>query len=33
LERLQPIGRLAGTGYVRVTDLFEMARVPPPGAS
>jgi flavin reductase (DIM6/NTAB) family NADH-FMN oxidoreductase RutF len=33
LERLQPIGRLAGTGYVRVTDLFDMARVPPPGAS
>ncbi len=26
LRRLQPIGRLAGSGYCRVTDLFEMTR-------
>jgi flavin reductase (DIM6/NTAB) family NADH-FMN oxidoreductase RutF len=26
LARLQPIGRLAGSGYCRVTDLFEMIR-------
>lgn len=32
LERLKPIGRLAGAGYTRVTDLFEMKRVPPPEA-
>jgi flavin reductase (DIM6/NTAB) family NADH-FMN oxidoreductase RutF len=30
LETLKPIGRLAGTGYTRVTDLFDMVRVPPP---
>jgi flavin reductase (DIM6/NTAB) family NADH-FMN oxidoreductase RutF len=30
LERLKPIGRLAGAGYTRVTDLFFMERVPPP---
>jgi flavin reductase (DIM6/NTAB) family NADH-FMN oxidoreductase RutF len=28
LEGYQPIGRLGGNGYVRVTDTFEMARVP-----
>lgn len=32
LERLRPIGRLAGSGYTRVTDTFEMERIPPPGA-
>ena len=26
LAALQPIGRLAGNGYSRVTDLFEIAR-------
>jgi flavin reductase (DIM6/NTAB) family NADH-FMN oxidoreductase RutF len=30
LEKLRPIGRLAGAGYTRVTDTFEMLRVPPP---
>jgi flavin reductase (DIM6/NTAB) family NADH-FMN oxidoreductase RutF len=30
LARLRPIGRLAGSGYVRVTDTFDMERVPPP---
>lgn len=30
LEVLKPIGRLAGAGYTRVTDVFEMERVPPP---
>lgn len=30
LEALRPIGRLAGAGYTRVTDLFFMDRVPPP---
>lgn len=30
LEALKPIGRLAGAGYTRVTDLFFMERVPPP---
>lgn len=29
-EALKPIGRLGGAGYVRVTDTFEMQRVPPP---
>ncbi len=28
IERLQPIGRLAGAGYCRVTDLFDMVRPP-----
>jgi flavin reductase (DIM6/NTAB) family NADH-FMN oxidoreductase RutF len=28
LLALQPIGRLAGAGYCRVTDIFEMARPP-----
>jgi len=28
LARLQPIGRLAGSAYTRVTDLFEMVRPP-----
>lgn len=28
IERLQPIGRLAGNGYCRVTDLFSMIRPP-----
>ncbi|MEX1020140.1 MAG: flavin reductase family protein [Litorilinea sp.] len=32
LERLRPIGRLAGAGYVRVTDTFDMERIPPPSA-
>ena len=30
LERLKPIGRLAGAGYTRVTDIFFMERRPPP---
>jgi flavin reductase (DIM6/NTAB) family NADH-FMN oxidoreductase RutF len=30
LDALRPIGRIAGAGYTRVTDLFEMQRVPPP---
>lgn len=30
LSRLQPIGRLSGSGYTRVSDTFEMKRVPPP---
>ena len=30
IEALKPIGRLAGMGYTRVTDLFEMHRLPPP---
>ena len=30
LQALQPIGRLAGTGYTRVTDTFEMLRPSPP---
>ncbi len=30
LENYRPIGRLAGAGYTRVTDTFEMHRVPPP---
>lgn len=33
LEVLKPIGRLAGTGYTRVTDIFDMVRVPPPNPS
>ncbi|MCA9791227.1 MAG: flavin reductase family protein [Candidatus Eremiobacteraeota bacterium] len=28
LEKLAPIGRLAGASYTRVNDLFEMTRVP-----
>src|SRR5690606_6613515 len=28
LARLQPSGRLAGSAYTRVTDLFEMVRPP-----
>lgn len=30
LEKYRPIGRLAGAGYTRVADTFEMHRVPPP---
>lgn len=30
LAQFQPIGRLAGAGYTRVNDLFEMKRLPPP---
>ena len=30
VDKLKPIGRLGGNGYVRVTDTFEMERVPPP---
>lgn len=30
LELLKPIGRLAGSGYTRVTDTFDMVRQPPP---
>jgi flavin reductase (DIM6/NTAB) family NADH-FMN oxidoreductase RutF len=32
LDALKPIGRLAGAGYTKVTDRFEMHRVPPPGS-
>jgi flavin reductase (DIM6/NTAB) family NADH-FMN oxidoreductase RutF len=28
LDRYKPIGRLAGMGYTKVTDLFEMPRLP-----
>jgi flavin reductase (DIM6/NTAB) family NADH-FMN oxidoreductase RutF len=28
LARLRPIGRLIGSGYCRVTDLFDMPRPP-----
>lgn len=30
LEVLRPIGRLAGNKYTRITETFEMKRVPPP---
>ena len=30
LEAMQPIGRLAGAGYTKVRDTFEMQRIPPP---
>jgi flavin reductase (DIM6/NTAB) family NADH-FMN oxidoreductase RutF len=30
LDKYKPIGRIGGAGYVRVTDTFEMQRVPPP---
>ena len=30
LEVLKPIGRLAGNGYTRITDIFNMIRQPPP---
>jgi len=30
LESLRPIGRLAGRSYTRVTDIFDMERLPPP---
>lgn len=30
VDKLKPIGRLGGNGYVRVTDTFGMERVPPP---
>jgi len=32
LEKLRPIGRLAGAGYTRVSDTFQMERVPPPAS-
>ncbi|MEZ4560670.1 MAG: hypothetical protein R2854_30255 [Caldilineaceae bacterium] len=32
LDKYQPIGRLSGNGYTRVTDTFVMARIPPPTA-
>lgn len=32
LDILRPIGRLAGAGYTRTTDRFEMVRVPAPDA-
>lgn len=32
LELYQPIGRLGGNGYVRVTNTFEMERIPAPKA-
>jgi flavin reductase (DIM6/NTAB) family NADH-FMN oxidoreductase RutF len=32
LERLRPIGRIAGAGYARVTDTFEMERILPPNS-
>ena len=31
LEALKPIGRLAGASYNRVTDIFDMERLPAPG--
>lgn len=30
LEALRPIGRISGAGYTRVTDTFDVQRVPPP---
>jgi flavin reductase (DIM6/NTAB) family NADH-FMN oxidoreductase RutF len=30
LDRFRPIGRLAGAGYTRVTDTFDLERIPPP---
>lgn len=30
LDKYQPIGRLSGNSYTRVTDTFVMARIPPP---
>lgn len=30
LDVLKPIGRLAGSAYTRVTDTFQLKRVPPP---
>lgn len=33
LEALKPIGRLAGSRYTRVSDIFNMDRLPPPGDS
>ncbi len=30
LDVLKPIGRLSGAGYTRVTDTFDLPRVPPP---
>lgn len=32
LDAYQPIGRLGGNGYVRVTNTFEMERIPAPKA-
>ncbi len=32
-EKLQPIGRLAGSTYAHINDLFEMERVPVPPSS
>ncbi len=29
-DKLRPIGRLAGTTYAHINDLFDMQRVPPP---
>lgn len=33
LDILKPIGRLAGSAYTRVTDTFNIKRVPPPKSS
>jgi flavin reductase (DIM6/NTAB) family NADH-FMN oxidoreductase RutF len=30
IEALRPIGRISGAGYARVTDTFDVQRVPPP---
>ena len=30
IDKLQPIGRIGGNGYVRVTDMFDIERVPLP---
>lgn len=30
LDKLQPLGRLAGAGYARITDTFDLPRVPAP---
>jgi flavin reductase (DIM6/NTAB) family NADH-FMN oxidoreductase RutF len=30
LEKLRPIGRLAGSSYARVSDIFDLQRIPPP---
>jgi flavin reductase (DIM6/NTAB) family NADH-FMN oxidoreductase RutF len=30
IDKLKPIGRLAGNSYARITDTFDLARLPPP---
>ena len=30
LDKLKPVARLAGNGYARITDTFDIPRIPPP---